>query len=57
MKMAKKPLVLGPILAHLVQIQADNFFFFKKKIWLRQSLDIMACYHPVQFQKKLMMQS
>ena len=31
-----------------------NFFFFFSKIWLRQSLDIMACYHPVQFQKKLM---
>ena len=31
--------------------------FFLKKIWLRQSLDIMVSYHHVQYQKKLMIQS
>ena len=56
--MAKK-LVLGPILAHLAQIRAANFFFFFffSKIWLRQSLDIMVSYHDLQYQKKLMIQS
>ena len=45
--MAKK-LVLGPILAHLAQIRAANFFFFFfSKIWLRQSLDIMVSYHDL----------
>ena len=60
--MAKK-LVLGPILAHLAQIRAANFFFFFffffffSKIWLRQSLDTMVSYHDLQYQKKLMIQS
>ena len=44
-----KNLVLGPILAHLAQIQAAKLF---PKIWLRQSLDIMVSYHHVQYQKK-----
>ena len=35
---------------------SDRQFFFSK-IWLRQSLDIMANYHHVQVQKKLMIQS
>ena len=46
-----KNLVLGLI---LVQIWAANFL---KKIWLRQSLDIIVSYHHVQYQKKLMTQS
>ena len=46
-----KNLVLGPI---LTQIWAANFF---KKIWYRQSLDIMVSYHHVQYQKKLMSRS
>ena len=47
-----KNLVLGLILAHLVQLRAAIFFF--SKIWLRQSLDIMVCYYHVPYQKKLM---
>ena len=47
-----KNLVLGPILAHLAQSLATNFFFFFSKIWLHQSLDIMVSYHHVQYQKK-----
>ena len=31
-----------------------NFF---KKLWLRQSLDIMVSYHHVQYDKKIMIQS
>ena len=50
----QKKLILGLIWA---QIRAANFFFFFSKIWLRQSLDIMASYHHVQYQKKLMIQS
>ena len=45
-----KSLVLGPILAHLVQIQAT--IFFSSKIWLCQSLDIIVSYHHVLYQKK-----
>ena len=30
---------------------------FLKKIWLRQSLDVMVSYHHVPYQKKLMIQS
>ena len=47
-------LVSGPILVHLGQIHAANFF---SKIWLRQSLDIMVSYYHVQYQKKLIIQS
>ena len=50
-----KNLVLGPISAHLAQIRTTKFSFFKK-IWLRQSLDIMVSYHHVQYQKKLMIE-
>ena len=45
-----KNLISGPILAHLAQIRAGKCFF--PKIWLRESLDIMVSYHPVQYQKK-----
>ena len=30
---------------------------FCSKIWFHQSLDIMVRYHPVQYQKKLMIRS
>ena len=46
-----KNIVLGPISTHLAQ------FFFPKKIWLCQLLDVMVSYHQVQYQKKLMIQS
>ena len=50
-----KNLVSGPTLA---QIQAANFFFFFfSKLSLCQSLDSIASYHHVQYQKKLMIQS
>ena len=52
-KMAKK-LVSGLILAHLAQFRAANFFF--SKIWLRQSLDIIAII-MYNIRKKLMIQS
>ena len=45
-----KNLVLGLILAHLVQIRAAEFFF--PKIWLRHLLDVMVRYHHLQYQKK-----
>ena len=48
-------LILCLIKAHWAQIHAR--IFFKKKIWLRQSLDIMVSYHHVKYQKKLMIQS
>ena len=51
-----KNLFLCLILAHLAEIRPAFFFFFSK-IWLRESLDIMANYHYVQYQKKLMIQS
>ena len=51
--MAKK-LVSGLILAHLAQFRAANFFF--SKIWLRQSLDIIAII-MYNIRKKLMIQS
>ena len=51
--MAKK-LVLGPILAHLAQIWAANFFFQKSGC---QLLDVMVIYHHVQYQNKLIIQS
>ena len=49
-----KNLVLGLIMVHLAKIQAAIFFW---KIWLCQSLDVMASYHHVQYQKKRMIQS
>ena len=48
-------LVSDLILAHLAQIRATKFFF--QKIWLFHARDIMARYHHVQYQKKLMIQS
>ena len=48
-----KNLVSGPILTQI----RTAFFFFPKKIWLRQSLGIMVSDHHVQYQKKLMIQS
>ena len=52
-----KNLVLGLILAHLVQNLAAIFFFFFLKTLLRQSLDTMVSYHHKQYQEKLMTQS
>ena len=46
-----KNLILGLIYPRSAQIRATKSFFFFSKIWLRQSLDIMASYH-VQYQKK-----
>ena len=48
-----KNLVSSQILNHLSQIRAANFFFKN----LATSLDNMACYHHVQYQKKIMIQS
>ena len=50
-----KNLVSGPILAHLPQFRAANFF--SPKNWLCQSLDNIVNYHHVQYQKKIMFQS
>ena len=49
-----KNLILGPILAHLAKIQAQFFF---RKLYLYQKLDIVASYHPRQFQEKLISQA
>ena len=53
-EISKKP-HFGPDLGQLGPICATKFCF--SKIWLRQSLDIMASYHHVQHQKKLIIQS
>ena len=45
----------GPDLGTLGPNSGRQFFFLK--IWLLQSLDIMASYHHVKYQKKLMIQS
>ena len=39
------------------KIRPPIFFFFFSKIWLCQSLDIMAHYHHVKYQKKIIIQS
>ena len=49
-----KNLILG---LNWTQIRAANPTPPQKKIWLRQSLEIMGSYHHVQYQKKLMIQS
>ena len=49
-----KNLILGPILAHFTQVQAQNFF---RKLYLYQKLDIVASYHPRQFLEKLISQA
>ena len=51
-KKKKKKKDLGLILAHFSQIRAAKLIFFSSKIWLSRSLDIMASYHRVQYQKK-----
>ena len=47
-----KNLILGLILASLAQIWTA-IPPPPKKIWIRQSLDIMLSYHHVQYQKKI----
>ena len=49
-----KKLTFSPILAHLAQIQAPNFF---RKLYLYQKLDIVPSYHPMQFKEKLISQN
>ena len=50
-----KNLILGPTVAHLVQIWAQKIFFvgFTSKVML----DIVVSYHCIQFQGKLMIQN
>ena len=50
-----KNLILGPIWTHLAQIQAPIFFF--RNLYPYQKLDIVASYHPRQFQEKLISQA
>ena len=52
-KMAKS-LVLGPILAHLAQIQAAKYFF---NILASSVTNVMVSCHLVKYQKKLAIQS
>ena len=47
-------LILGPILAHLAQIQAQISFW---KLYLYQKLDIVLYYYSWQFKEKLMSQN
>ena len=49
-----KKLILGPILAHLAQIQAQIFFW---KLYLYWKLDIVLSYYSRQFKEKLMSQN
>ena len=54
--MAKKT-SFGPNFGAFGPNLGRQFLFFFSKIWLRQSLDITASYHDLQYQKKLMIQS
>ena len=49
-----KSLVLGPILAHLAQIQAAKYFF---NILASSVTNVMVSCHLVKYQKKLAIQS
>ena len=50
----KMIVAFASILAHLGQIRATRYFL--KKTWLRQLLDVLASYHHIQYQEKLIIQ-